>query len=88
MNEGMRGERPGEPTHTESLHETESIMRTKATSYASSVIAWLREVWNEMDYAQRRLIELQTTLPSPMMPRPREVDELEDLYALPSREPD
>jgi hypothetical protein len=63
-------------------------MRTKATSCVRRVIAWLRETWNDTDYAQLRLIELRTALPPPMPPRPGEVDELEDLYALPSREPD
>jgi len=52
------------------------------------VIAWLREAWNDMAYAQRRLVELRTALPAPMSPRLAEVDRLEDLYALPSREPD
>jgi hypothetical protein len=64
-------------------------MRTKVTSRASKIIAWLRETWAEMDYAQRRMIELRAGVPLPRVPPVRaEADQLEALYALPSREPD
>jgi hypothetical protein len=67
----------------------EAIMRTRVISRASRIIAWLRETWDEMDYAQRRLIELRTGVPMLRVPSVRsEVDELEDLYALPSRDPE
>lgn len=64
-------------------------MRTRVISRASRIIAWLRETWDEMDYAQRRLIELRTAIPSLRVPPMCvEADELEAMYALPSREPD
>jgi hypothetical protein len=67
--------------------QTEVIMRTRVTSGASRIIRWLRETWDEMDYAQRRLIELRTGVPSLPVPSVRsEVGELEALYALPSRD--
>jgi hypothetical protein len=66
-----------------------AIMRTRVISRASRISAWLRETWDEMDYAQRRLIELRTGVPMLRVPSLRsEVDELEDLYALPSRDPE
>lgn len=34
-------------------------MKTKAGPWTSRAIRWLRETWAEMDYLQRRLIELQ-----------------------------
>jgi hypothetical protein len=67
--------------------QTEVMMRTRVTSRASRIIRWLRETWDEMDYAQRRLIELRLGVPSLRVPSVRsEVDELEAVYALPSRD--
>jgi hypothetical protein len=76
-------------SRTESVPQTEAIMRTKLTSIASKIIPWLRETWAEMDYAQRRMIELRTGVPLLRMPPAHtEIDQLEAIYALPSREPD
>ena len=64
-------------------------MRTTTKRRASRIIAWLRDTWAEVDYAQRRMIELNLAIPALRPPRDRaDVDELEALYALPSREPD
>jgi hypothetical protein len=42
-----------------------------------------------MDYAQRRVIELQLGIPPLRVPpASSDPDELESIYALPSREPD
>jgi hypothetical protein len=55
----------------------------------SRIMAWLRNTWAELDYAQRRMIELNMASPPPRMPAGHsDIDELEALYALPSREPD
>ena len=63
-------------------------MRIKVTSYASRIIVWLRETWTDMDHANRRMIELRIQPPSLMPPLARQIDDLEALYALPSREPE
>ncbi|HTP20667.1 MAG TPA: hypothetical protein VMJ65_13740 [Solirubrobacteraceae bacterium] len=63
-------------------------MRREVTSHASRIIVWLRETWAEMDYANRRMIELRTGSPLLMPPAGRQIDELEALYALPSQEAD
>ena len=64
-------------------------MRTRVISRASRIIAWLQETWDEMDYADRRMIELRTAIPSLRVPPVcGEADELEAMYALPSRDPD
>jgi hypothetical protein len=53
------------------------------------VIKWIRETWAQIDYAQRRMIELQLGIPPRRAPaEPAKVEELEDLYTLPAREPD
>jgi hypothetical protein len=62
-------------------------MRREVTSHASRIIVWLRETWAEMDYANRRMIELRNRSPLLMPPAGRQIDELETLYALPSQEP-
>jgi hypothetical protein len=67
----------------------EAIMLTRVISRARRIIGWLRETWDEMDYAQRRMIELRTGVPSLRVPPVYgELDELEAMYALPSRDPD
>ena len=74
--------------HTEAVPPTEVTMRTKVTYHASRIVVWLRETWAEMDYANRRMLELRTGSPLLMPPASRQLDELEALYALPSQEPD
>ena len=55
---------------------------------AAQVGRWLRDTWAEVDYAQRRMIELQLGIPPQRMPpEPSESEALERVYALPSREP-
>jgi len=67
----------------------EAIMRTTTRPRVSRIIAWLRDTWAELDYAQRRMIELNLAIPALRPPHDRaDVDELEALYALPPREPD
>ena len=64
-------------------------MRTTTRPRVSRIIAWLRDTWAEVDYAQRRMIELNMATPPLRMPPGRSsIDELEALYALPSRESD
>jgi hypothetical protein len=65
----------------------EATMRREVTTHASRIIVWLRETWAEMDYANRRMIELRTESLLLMEPAGRQIDELETLYALPSQEP-
>ena len=75
--------------HTESVLPMEAIMGTRVISRASRIIAWLRETWDEVDYANRRMIELRmATPPLRVPPVSVKADELEALYALPPREPD
>ncbi|MGH2887638.1 MAG: hypothetical protein ACRDPA_33890 [Solirubrobacteraceae bacterium] len=63
-------------------------MPTTTKPRVSRVIAWLRDTWAEVDYAQRRMIELNMAIPPLRTPAGRSsIDELEALYALPSREP-
>jgi hypothetical protein len=63
-------------------------MRRTTNRRVSRIIAWLRNTWAELDYAQRRMIELNMATP-PLRPPPSRssVDQLEALYALPTREP-
>ena len=64
-------------------------MRTTSKPRVGRIIAWLRDTWAELDYAQRRMIELNTVTPPLRLPPGRSsIDELEALYALPSRESD
>ena len=64
-------------------------MRTTTKPRVSRIIGWLRDTWAEFDYAQRRMIELNMATPTLRLPpRRSSIDELEALYALPSREPD
>ena len=64
-------------------------MRTTTKSRVRRVIARLRDTWAELDYAQRCMIELNLATPPLRTPPGRSsIDELEALYALPSRAPD
>ena len=64
-------------------------MRTKTKPRVRRIIAWLRDTWAELDYAQRRMIELRMVTPTLRIPPERSaIDELEALYALPARDRD
>lgn len=64
-------------------------MQTNTKDRARRIITWLRETWAEMNYAQRRMTELQMGIPSLRMPAHRsDIDKLEAIYSLPAREPD
>jgi len=64
-------------------------MRPTTNARVSRIIAWLRNTWAELDYAQRRMVELNMATPPLRLPPSRSsVDQLEALYALPSRGPD
>ena len=39
-------------------------MRTKTKRRVRRIIAWLRDTWAELDYAQRRMIELRMVIPT------------------------
>jgi hypothetical protein len=54
---------------------------------AVQIAAWLRATWAECNYAQRRMIELNTAVSPLTSPGRGGIDELEALYALPVREP-
>ena len=45
-------------------------MRTTTKPRVSRIIAWLRDTWAELDYAQRRMIELNLATPA-LRPPPR-----------------
>ena len=60
-------------------------MRTKTKPRVRRIVAWLRDTWAELDYAQRRMIELRMVTPTLGSPPDRSaIDELEALYALPA----
>jgi hypothetical protein len=64
-------------------------MQSRTRSRVGRTISWLRETWAEMEYAQRRLIELTVVVPTqPIFPEPSGIDKLEAIYSLPAREPD
>jgi hypothetical protein len=58
----------------------------RSPSHISRVIDRLRLAWADMDYAQRRLFEIQTGIPvagpQPRRHRRPTVEELEALYAI------
>ena len=64
-------------------------MKTKAKPRTRRAMQWLRETWAELDYLQRRLIELEMQAPSLRLPpESSEREQLERMYALPARQPD
>jgi len=64
-------------------------MPTKRKSRARRIIGWLRDTWDEVDYLQRRMIELQMgTAPRRMPAKCSDVDDLETVYRLSAREPE
>ena len=67
----------------------EAIIRTKTKPRVRRIVAWLRDTWAELDYAQRRMIERRMVTPTLRIPPDRSaIDELEALYALPARDRD
>ena len=61
-------------------------MRTMTTSRAGRIFGRVKEIWDELDYAQRRSLEITTGIPSlTRQKRPTtgvSVSDLESLYAL------
>jgi hypothetical protein len=61
-------------------------MRQETASIGRRTVGYVKDLWAELDYAQRRLLEIQTGMPI-QRERARvqaEIDELEALYALES----
>jgi hypothetical protein len=56
----------------------ETLVKTKAS--ISHAFRRVREIWAELDYAQRRLFELRTGVDAGR-PRTLTIDELEAMYA-------
>ncbi len=60
-------------------------MRTAKHSHVSRALGRAKRIWSELDYAQRRLFELRTGVPSTTPERrpslKARIDELERLYA-------
>lgn len=64
------------------------MLRTSLSAGAARLVRWLRDTWAEVDYAQRRMIELQLGIPpAGLAAESSQCEELERVYALPSREP-
>jgi hypothetical protein len=67
----------------------ERVTQTASRSRARRIAAWLREVWDEVDYAQRRMLELQMGIAPRRIPSQcSELDHLEAVFRLPAREPE
>ncbi len=57
-------------------------MSTTKTSRIGQIVGHVSRVWGEMDYAQRRLLEIRTGAElTRREPAPISIDELERLYA-------
>jgi hypothetical protein len=71
---------------TPAISRTERSMTTSILSRLRRIFSHVMETWTELDYAQRRLLEIRTGIPNltpPKRPRiSRRVSELEALYAL------
>jgi hypothetical protein len=64
-------------------------MTMRATPRTTRVIRSLCEMWAEVDYLHRRLIELQMDARSLRLPsEASKAEVLDAIYALPAREPD
>jgi hypothetical protein len=64
-------------------------MQTEKKSRTRRIIAWLRDTWDELDHAQRRMIELQMgAAPRQTSAARSDVADLEALYRLPARDPE
>jgi hypothetical protein len=59
-------------------------MRQETPSLGRRTVDFLKDTWAELDYAQHRLLEIQTGMPIERKAQ-AEIDELEALYALESR---
>jgi hypothetical protein len=65
-------------------------MRLETPSLGRRTVDYVKDMWAEFDYAQRRLLEVQTGRPMTREGRKAEaqIDELEALYWLESAGPD
>jgi hypothetical protein len=68
------------------------LIRLRLASGGSMLIRWLRQEWKEMNYAQRRLFEMQTEFAVSADPHTSQqqeslIAELEAMYSLPAPEP-
>jgi len=64
-------------------------MKTPIASRATRTIDWIKELWAEFDYAQRRLLEVRLGVPVLPSEPPKiavSIDELETLYELKTRD--
>jgi hypothetical protein len=48
---------------TKAHEQKESHMRTSSKSRFRRAVEWIKSFWDEVDYAQRRLLEIQTGRP-------------------------
>ncbi len=74
------GSGPNQPTP-----ERSHPMRTRTTSRAGRIFHRVKEIWAELDYAQRRTLEIRTGIPLTQQANPdmtASVSDLESLYAL------
>jgi hypothetical protein len=58
-----------------------------AITTSSRILLRVKHVWQELDYAQRKLFEVQTGVPvtERRSRRPSQIDELASLYRHPAR---
>jgi hypothetical protein len=69
------------------------LIRIRLASGGSKLIRWLRHEWKEMNYAQRRLFEMQTEFAvsadahTSQQQQQLLIAELEAVYSLPALEP-
>lgn len=76
------------PDELEQLKEPADSMTMKAKPGTIRVVRWLCETWAEVEYLQRRQIELQMDARSLRVPwEISSAEALDAIYALPAREP-